>query len=198
MKVQQTEVQTDRVLTIPNAISCVRLLTIPVFMYLALVEQADGAAALVLVLGGISDFLDGYLARRWSQISRVGQLLDPVADRLSTLAVMVVFLVRSIVPWWFVLLLVGRDIYLAIQVGRLKKLGITGVPVNFVGKAATFYLLMSFPLLLWGSGTTSGIAALAWSVGVAMTIWGAGLYYYSAWLYQQEVRGMLAGSVGVA
>ncbi len=198
MKVQQTAVQTDRVLTIPNAISCVRLLTIPVFVYLALVEQADGAAALVLVLGGITDFLDGYLARRWSQISRVGQLLDPIADRLSTLAVLIVFLVREIVPWWFVLLLLSRDAFLSVQVARLKRHGVTGLAVNFIGKAATFYLLMSFPFLLWGSEATSGIASLAWTVGVAMAIWGAGLYFYSAWLYQREVRVILARSVAIA
>lgn len=198
MKVQQTAVQTDRVFTIPNAISCLRLLTIPVFVYLALVQEADGAAALVLVLGGITDFLDGYLARRWSQISRVGQLLDPIADRLSTLAVLIVFLVRDVVPWWFVLLLISRDAFLSIQVARLKRHGVTGLAVNFIGKAATFYLLMSFPFLLWGSEATSGIASLAWAVGVAMAIWGAGLYLYSAWLYQREVRVILSGSVAMA
>jgi cardiolipin synthase len=188
MQVQQTQVQTDRVLTLPNVLSAVRLLTIPLFVWLALVPEADGAAALVLVLGGLTDYFDGMLARRWNQISRVGQLLDPIADRLSTLAVLVVFLVRGVVPWWFVAVLVGRDAVLALQMAQLRRHGITGLPVNFVGKAATFHLMASFPLLMWGVSATSGPAELARIVGWALALWGAWLYLYSAWLYLRQAR----------
>lgn len=192
MRVQQTEVQTDRVLTVPNLLSGIRLLTIPLFVWLALVPQDDGAAALVLALGGITDFLDGMLARRWNQISRLGQLLDPIADRLSTLAVLIVFLVRGVVPWWFVVVLIGRDMVLAVHLGRLKRRGVTGLPVNFVGKAATFNLMMSFPLLLWGATAVAGPALAARALGWALAIWGAGLYLYSAGLYIRQSREVLA------
>ena len=192
MQVQQTQVQTDRVLTVPNILSAVRLLTIPVFLWLALVARADGLAALVLALGGITDYLDGMLARRWNQISRVGQLLDPIADRLSTLAVLLVFLVRGVVPWWFVVLLVGRDAVLAVRMAGLKRHGITGLPVNFVGKTATFNLMMSFPLLMWGVSALAGPANVARIVGWALALWGAGLYLYSGWLYLRQAHDVVS------
>jgi cardiolipin synthase (CMP-forming) len=192
MQVQQTQVQTDRVLTVPNLLSAIRLVSIPVFVWLALGPQADGAAALVLVVGGLTDYFDGMLARRWNQISRVGQLLDPIADRLSTLAVMIVFLVREVVPWWFVVLLLGRDLVLAVQMAVLKRHGVTGLPVNFVGKAATFYLMASFPLLMWGVTATAGPAQAARILGWALALWGAGLYLYAGWLYLRQARDVIA------
>ncbi len=191
MQVQATQVQTDRVLTLPNALSLLRLLSIPLFLWLALVEEEDGWAALTLALAGITDFLDGMLARRWNQISRVGQLLDPIADRLSTLAVMLVFLVRGAVPWWFVVLLLGRDVTLALRMATLKRHGITGLPVNFVGKAATANLMLSFPLLMWGVDADSGLALVAHVVGWALALWGAGLYVYSGLLYLRQARSVL-------
>lgn len=192
VQVQQTQVQTDRVWTLPNVLSGIRLLSIPLFVWLALGPQLDGLAALVLALGGITDYLDGMLARRWNQISRVGQLLDPIADRLSTVAVLVVFLVRGVVPWWFVAVLVGRDALLALQMARLKGHGVTGLPVNFIGKAATFHLLASFPLLMWGVGAMAGPANTARIFGWAFALWGAGLYLYSGWLYLRQARAVLA------
>lgn len=192
MQVQQTQVQTDRVWTVPNALSLLRLLAIPVFVWLALGPQEDLAAALVLVLIGLTDYLDGMLARRWNQITRVGQLLDPIADRLATLAVLVVFLVRGVVPWWFVLILILRDVTLAVEMSRLRSRGITGLPVNFVGKAATATLMSSFPLLLWGVGAESGLQLLARAVGWSLALWGAGLYLYSAWLYLRQGREVVA------
>jgi cardiolipin synthase len=192
MQVQQTQVQTDRVWTLPNVLSGIRLLSIPLFVWLALGPQDDGLAALVLALGGLTDYLDGMLARRWNQITRVGQLLDPIADRLSTLAVLVVFLVREVVPWWFVAILVARDLALALQMGQLKRHGVTGLPVNFVGKTATFNLLAAFPLLMWGVGASEGLANLARIVGWALALWGAGLYLYSGWLYLRQARDVMA------
>jgi cardiolipin synthase len=191
MQVQQTQVQTDRVWTIPNVLSGIRLLTIPVFVWLALGPEEDGWAAVVLALGGLTDYFDGMLARRWNQISRVGQLLDPIADRLSTVAVLVVFLVRGVVPWWFVALLVARDAVLAVQMAQLKRHGITGLPVNFVGKTATFNLLAAFPLLMWGVSALAGPALAAYAVGWAFALWGAGLYLYSGWLYLRQAHGIL-------
>lgn len=188
MQVQQTAVQTDRVWTLPNVLSGLRLLAVPVFVWLALGEQRDGVAALVLVLIGVTDYLDGVLARRWNQISRVGQLLDPIADRLATVAVLVVFLILGVVPWWFVAIMVARDVVLAIEMSALKARGITGLPVNFVGKAATATLMGSFPLLLWGHAADSGPALLALAIGWSLALWGLGLYLYSAGLYLRQGR----------
>lgn len=193
MQVQQTAVQTDRVWTLPNLLSMIRLATIPLFAWLVLARDADLLAALVLAIGGITDYLDGALARRLGQISRLGQLLDPIADRLSTITVLVVFLITGIMPWWFVALLVARDVVLAWELGRLRRVGITGLPVHFVGKLATFLLLLGFPLVLVGAGA----GALAWVgqvVGWALACWGAGLYWYAAILYIRQARGILAGS----
>ncbi len=193
MRAEQAQVR-NLVWTVPNLLSVVRLLSIPLFVWLALGPQEDGLAALVLVLGAATDFFDGILARRWDQVSRIGQLLDPIADRLSTLAVLIVFLVRGIVPWWFVVLLVGRDVILSIQMARLKTHGVTGLPVNFVGKAATFNLMLSFPLLLWGAAPQTWIQDLARVFGWALALWGAGLYLYSAVLYLRQARSVLAGT----
>jgi cardiolipin synthase len=190
MRVLEPQVS-DRVWTVPNLLSVIRLVTIPIFAWLALVPEQDALAALVLALGSITDYFDGMLARRWDQVTRLGQLLDPIADRLSTVTVLVVFLVRGIVPLWFVALLVLRDVVLTVQMAQLKGRGVTGLPVNWVGKAATFNLMLSFPLLLWGAGATSGLELLVRSVGWAFALWGAGLYLYSGLLYLRQARDVM-------
>ena len=192
MRVQEAAVQADRIWTVPNALSVVRLLTIPLFAWLALVPQEDALAALVLALGGLTDYFDGMLARRWNQVTRLGQLLDPIADRLSTVTVLVVFLIRGVVPLWFVALLVLRDAVLAIEMGRLKGRGITGLPVNYIGKAATFNLMVSFPLLLWGAEAQTLIEQLARVAGWGFALWGTGLYLYSGVLYVRQTRDVLS------
>lgn len=192
MDVQETQVPSDRVWTVPNAISGLRLLTIPLFAWLALVPEQDAAAALVLVIGGITDFLDGYLARRWNQVTRLGQLLDPIADRLSTITVLVVLLIRGVVPLWFVAILVLRDVILAVQMARLKGRGVTGLPVNFVGKAATFNLMIAFPLLLWGADPQGMFEEIARVAGWGFALWGTGMYVYSGVLYLRQSREVMA------
>lgn len=190
---QSTQVQTDRVWTVPNILSGLRLLGVPLFLWLILVPQADALAILVLVVAGFTDWLDGYLARRWQQISRLGQLLDPVADRLYILATLVGLLLRGIVPAWLVLLLVSRDVLMSIVLAVLKRKGVTGLPVHFLGKAATFCLLYAFPLLLLGDGT--GMAAeMAKIFGWAFAIWGAALYWWAAVLYIGQARRILAAA----
>lgn len=192
MRAQEPAVRTDLVWTVPNLLSVVRLLSIPLFAWLALVPEQDQAAAVVLALGGITDFFDGMLARRWNQVTRVGQLLDPIADRLSTITVLLVFLVRDVVPLWFVLVLVLRDVVLAVEMGRLKSRGITGLPVNFIGKAATFNLMIAFPLLIWGVDAQSAFDQLVRIAGWAFALWGMGLYLYSARLYVRQTREVMS------
>jgi len=176
VEVQSTEVQTDRVLTVPNMLSALRLLGVPLFLWLILVPEADWWAIVVLAIAGFTDWLDGYLARKWHQISRVGQLLDPIADRLYILATLIGLLLRGIVPLWFVLLLVSRDLIMSVVLAVLKRRGVTGLPVHFLGKAATFCLLYAFPLLLLGDGT-GWLADTAKIVGWAFAVWGTALYW---------------------
>jgi cardiolipin synthase (CMP-forming) len=191
VKVQETEVQTDRILTVPNVISFIRLLGVPLFLWLILVPEADGWALVLLVASGISDWLDGKIARATGQISRLGQVLDPVADRLYIAAALLGLALRGIIPWWLVGLLVARDVLLAALLPALKRRGLVGLPVHFLGKAATFCLLYAFPLLLLGDapGTLGEVAQV---VGWAFAIWGTALYWYAALLYLEQARRVFA------
>ncbi len=180
------EPATDRVLTLPNALSMLRLLGVPLFLWLVLTEH-DEAAVLVLMVSGVTDWLDGKIARRWNQMSRLGQLLDPTADRLYILATLVGLSVREIVPWWLTIALVGRDALLSLTLPLLRRHGHGPLPVHFLGKAATFNLLCGFPLLLLGEGD-SFVSQLAHAFGWAFAIWGTALYYWAAVLYVGQVR----------
>jgi cardiolipin synthase len=186
--VQETRVQTDRVLTIPNLLSFARLLGVPVFLWLVLVPQADGWAFVLLAVSGITDWLDGVIARATGQISRLGQILDPLADRLYIAATLLGLALRGIVPWWLVALLLGRDLLLLCFLPALRRRGLPALPVHFLGKAATFTLLWGFPLVLLGAGT-GGLSDLARVLGWAFVIWGTALYWYAGILYvEQAVR----------
>ncbi|MEZ5116765.1 MAG: CDP-alcohol phosphatidyltransferase family protein [Candidatus Nanopelagicales bacterium] len=185
MDVQETHVQTDRVLTIPNLLSFARLLGVPVFLWLILGPQADGWAFVLLVVAGITDWLDGKIARATGQISRLGQLLDPLADRLYIAAALLGLALRGIVPWWLVVLLLGRDLVLALFLPGLRRRGLTALPVHYLGKAATFCLLYAFPLLLFGDGTGT-LATVARVLGWAFALWGTGLYWYAGLLYVEQ------------
>lgn len=192
MKAQETAVQTDRVFTIPNILSFLRLLGVPVFLWLVLVEEADTLAIILLAVSGFTDYLDGYLARRWNQISRVGQLLDPLADRLYIFTTIIALTVREIIPLWFAILLVARDVYMTGIVALLRaRRGITGLPVHFLGKSATACLLYAFPLLLWGDGDGT-VPMLARVFGWAFVIWGVALYWWAAVLYTEQTRKVLS------
>jgi cardiolipin synthase len=197
--VQETEVQTDRVLTIPNMLSFLRILGVPVFLWLVLVPEADGWAVALLMVSGFTDWLDGTIARATGQISRLGQLLDPIADRLYIAATLVGLAIRAIIPWWLVALLLGRDLVLAVVLAVLKGRGVTGLPVHFLGKAATFCLLIGFPLLLLGAtaaGTGLSVADVSRVVGWAFAIWGTGLYWWAGVLYLVQARQILRAPAG--
>jgi len=182
--------RTTRVWTVPNLLSLARLAGVPVFLWLVLGPHADAWALGVLMLSGITDFLDGYLARKLNQRSSLGEVLDPAADRLYILAVVIGLGLRGIVPWWIVLLLPLRDAMLWGLVPFLRKRGYSALPVHFLGKAATFNLLYAFPLLLLGDG--DGVAAgLARVFGWAFAYWGIGLYWWAGLLYAWQVRKLL-------
>jgi cardiolipin synthase len=183
--------RTSRVWTLPNVISALRLLGVPLFLWLVLGPEADVWALVVLMVSGVTDWLDGYLARLLHQASRLGEILDPVADRLYILAVVLGLAFRDIIPWWVAIILPARDAFLWCLVPFLRSRGYSALPVHFLGKAATFNLLYAFPLLFIGDGT-SRVATLAETFGWAFAIWGIGLYWWAGILYAWQVRKLLA------
>jgi cardiolipin synthase len=180
----------DRIATLPNLLSAVRLLGVPLFLWLVLGPEQDGWALLVLVLAGFSDWLDGKLARALNQTSKLGQLLDPLADRLYILAVVVGLAVRGIIPVWLAVILPLRDLLLFPLVPVLRTRGYTALPVHFLGKTATAALLYAFPLLLLSDGTGTW-HDLARVFGWAFTIWGVGLYWWAGILYVYQLAQIL-------
>jgi CDP-diacylglycerol--glycerol-3-phosphate 3-phosphatidyltransferase len=179
----------DRVVTLPNALSVLRLVGVPFFFWLVLTEH-DGAAVLVLMVSGVTDYLDGKIARAWGQTSRLGTLLDPAADRLYILATLIGLTIRDVVPLWLTLLLIGRDVLLATTLPLLKRHGYGPLPVHYLGKAATFNLLCGFPLILLGEWTNT-VGDVAHAFGWAFAIWGTALYWWAGVLYLVQVRSLL-------
>jgi cardiolipin synthase len=172
----------DRLLTIPNLLSVLRLAGVPLFLYLLLGPRADGWALLVLVFAGLSDWLDGKLARWLDQMSNLGALLDPAADRLYVFCTLLAFVLRDIVPLWIALVLVGREVVVGVCLLILRQRGWGPFEVTYLGKAATFNLLYAFPLLLLAQGDTAW-AQIAQPFAYAFTAWGGALYLWSALLY---------------
>ena len=179
----------SRVLTVPNLLSALRLAGVPLFLYWVLVTEQDGRAILLLMAAGISDYADGKIARRYGQFSRLGQLLDPAADRLYILATLIALVARDGLPWGFAVALIARDVVLACGLLLLRAHGYGPLPVNFLGKAATFNLLYAFPMLLAALPERQDLLAtvfrpLAW----AFTTWGTVLYWAAGIAYVIQVR----------
>ena len=173
--------------TVPNALSVLRLLGVPVFLWLLLGPRADLAALLVLAAAGFTDWLDGVLARALHQTSKIGALLDPAADRLYILTTLLGLVLRNIIPWWLAAILIGRDLVLLLTVPGLRRLGLSALPVNYLGKAATFALLYAFPLLLIGAHHST-LADIAKPIAWAFTLWGTGMYLWAGVIYVQQYR----------
>jgi len=187
----------DRIMTIPNAISFARLLLVPLFLWLVLGPEADEWAFVVLMVSGFTDYLDGKLARHLDQTSKIGAILDPVADRLFILAVVIGLGLRDIIPLWLAVLLPLRDVFLFALIPFLRTRGYSSLPVHFLGKAATASLLYAFPLLLLGDAEGT-MADLANVFGWAFTIWGVSLYWWGGVLYAIQVKRLLATTPPVA
>ncbi len=171
--------------TIPNLLSVLRLALVPVFLYLILTDQPL-LAFLVLAVASFTDWLDGYLARRLNQITRLGALLDPAADRLYIFATLIGLAVTGAIPVWLPVVIIGRDALLTFTIPVLASRSYGPLPVHFAGKAGTFALLYAFPLLLladWWTSASFIILPIAW----AFAIWGVGLYWYAGYLYLKQV-----------
>lgn len=181
----------DRIWTVPNALSVLRLLGVPLFLWLLLGPEEDGWAIVVLMVAGFTDWLDGKIARWMDQGSRLGALLDPAADRLYIVSTLVALALRDVVPVWMVALLVGREVVLGVMLLVLRAHGWPPLQVHYLGKSATLLLLYAFPglLLADGDGLLAAVAApFAW----ALAIWGIALYLLAGIFYVIQVVGLLA------
>jgi cardiolipin synthase len=166
-------------LTIPNALTFLRFLGIPLFIWLALDQRADGWAILVLMIGGATDYFDGKLARALNQESRFGEIADPTIDRLYIAATIIVLYIRDAIPLWVILILVARDVSMAILALVIQMRGLPTLQVTYLGKAATFNLLYAFPFLLLALNT-NWYGTVAFIFGWAFTGWGVALYLATA------------------
>ncbi len=174
----------SRIFTIPNILSFIRLLLVPVFLVLIL-RGDDGLALLVLVVSSVTDYLDGVLARVLGQVSRLGQLLDPAADRLFIFSALIGLAVRGVIPWWLLAVIASRDVMLLVLGIILANHGYGPLPVHHLGKVATFCLFYALPILMIGQA----FPAAAWStapLGWAFVLWGAFLYWWAGVIYLVE------------
>ena len=187
----------DRIVTWPNALSAARLAGVPVFLWLVIgprTATTDVIAAALLGFAGISDWLDGKLARMLNQTSRLGQLLDPAADRLYIAVTIIALAVRGIIPWWLFGALAAREACVALALLVLRRrTDYAALQVSFVGKAATLCLMYAFPLLFLGAhdGDVSEVVRI---IGWAFAVWGVTLYWWAALLYLTQIRDLVKGA----
>jgi cardiolipin synthase len=180
----------NRIWTIPNVISFIRLLGVPLFLYLLLGPHHDVSAVIVLAIGGTTDWVDGFVARRMNSVSRLGELLDPFADRLYILATLVGFTVRGVVPYWLTAALLLREVVLGVALLVLRRHGYGPPPVHYVGKTGTFVLLGAFPVILLAAAVPS-IDSWAGPIGWGLAWWALGLYWAAAALYLAQTTQLL-------
>jgi cardiolipin synthase len=185
----------SRILTVPNVLSFIRLALVPVFLVLIVAGQ-DGYALLVLVVSSLTDFLDGQIARRFRQVSRLGQLLDPAADRLFIFAALIGLAVRGVIPWWLFIVIVARDAMLLILGIVLANVGFGPLPVHHLGKVATLCLFYALPILMIGQAWPAA-APIATPIGWAFALWGAFLYWWAGAIYVIETARLVRIPVGV-
>jgi len=182
----------NRILTVPNVLSALRLAGVPLFLYWVLVTEQDGRAILLLMAAGASDYADGKIARAYGQFSRLGQLLDPLADRLYILATLVALVARDGLPLAFAVALIGRDVFLACFLPVLRRHGYGPLPVTFLGKAATFNLLYAFPMLLAALPERDDLLSTVFRpLGWAFATWGTTLYWVAGLAYALQVRALV-------
>lgn len=179
----------SRVWTIPNVLSMVRLLLIPVFLVLLGIGELGWALVLIAV-SAITDFVDGYVARRFDQVSRLGQLLDPAADRLFILSTLLGLGWVGVLPWWLVAVIIGRDVLLLLLGVVLANHRYGPLPVHHLGKMGTFAILFAMPVLLLAAAFP-GTAWAALPVGWAAAIWGVFLYWWAGVAYALQAARLI-------
>lgn len=178
--------QAERIWTIPNLISFARLLLVPVVAVL-IFQGKDLAAVVVLAIAGISDYVDGWVARTFNQMSKLGRVLDPSADRLFIAVTLIGMAVRDRIPWWLVVAIGSRELLVGLTMPELARRGFVGYPVHLAGKAGTMALMYAFPLLLLSS-LPNIVGDVAYVVGWAAAMWGVYLYWTAGIVYLNQFR----------
>ena len=173
-------------LNIPNALTALRALGVPAFLYLFLIAEQPIASFVVIALGGITDYLDGKVARALNQTSDFGAKFDPTVDRLYIAAVIIALAIKDYLPWSLVVAIIARDLILFLVIIYQKLRGIPFFEVSFLGKAATFNLLYAFPFLLLEE--VAVIGPWCFAAGWSFAIWGISLYFYTG--IQYLVKGL--------
>jgi cardiolipin synthase len=189
---ERATVASQRILTIPNVLSFIRLLLVPVFFVL-IIAGYDAWALIVLIVSSLSDYFDGLIARRFNQVSRLGQLLDPAADRLFILAALVGLVIRGILPWWFAVIIVSRDVMLIVLGIILANHGYGPLPVHHLGKVGTLCLFYALPVLMLGHAFPN-LQFVTDPVGWAFAIWGAFLYWWGGIVYAAQTGRLVRSS----
>ncbi len=180
----------NRVLTVPNVISFFRIAMIPIFW--ALIVDHDTTQWGILLFGAVvaTDWVDGTIARRTGQVTELGKILDPVADRAAIAAGLIAVVVRGVFPWWAAALILARDVFIVVAGALLLRRGVR-IDVRMIGKVATFALMIAIPAISWGSlGLWPRAAAFA--IGWVAYIGGIVQYYIAAGAYVQDARRALA------
>jgi len=172
----------DRVWTWPNAVTAVRLALVPVYVWMLFATTYYIAAGLLLGALGATDWVDGYLARRLHQVTTLGKVLDPVADRVLVITAILTTAIYGAVPWWFAGLTLARELLVSLAVLLLAGLGAARIDVLWVGKAGTFALMTAYPWLLISDGPAGWqtfLNVIAWGVGIVGLVlaWAALLSY---------------------
>jgi cardiolipin synthase len=181
----------DRIVTVPNLITLVRLASIPVFIWLLFGAHRQTAAAILLACLGATDWIDGFVARRFHQVSTLGKVLDPVADRVLVATAVITIIIHGAVPLWFGVVTLAREVLVSLAVLLLASLGAKRIDVLWVGKAGTFALMFSYPAFLLGHGTAGWqgpIRDIAWVTGLI----GLGLAWIAAASYVPVARQALS------
>jgi cardiolipin synthase len=181
-----------RVLTVPNVISVVRLLCIPLFLWLLFIAEEPTASFILLGLLGATDWVDGWIARRYHQESELGKILDPVADRAVLFTAAIALTADGVVPLWVGIAVLARETVISIATLALAAAGARRIDVQWVGKAGAFFLFLAFPGFLWVDTLTPGafrdfLSFVTWT----LTILGLGFSYYAAFTYVPLARAAL-------
>ena len=178
----------DQVWNAPNLLSVLRLIMVPIFLWLLLNDHFLWGMV-VLASAGATDFFDGLIARRYNLVTRLGQLLDPAADRLYIFSTLVALTILGYIPFWLAAVVVSRDVVLAVAYVALANIGYGPLPVHILGKAATFALLYAFPLLIMAK-LWSAASEIILPIGWAFALWGVGLYWWAGAVYLLQVNSL--------
>jgi cardiolipin synthase (CMP-forming) len=186
-----TDAELARIVTVPNMISLVRLACIPLFLWILF--GLDNRAGAAWLLGGLgaTDWVDGYIARRWHQVSSFGKVLDPTADRLLFIVGVAAIIIDGSAPLWFAWAVVGREVVMSVALVTLTALGMKRFDVSWAGKAGTFDLMFAFPGFMLGATDFPGHTVFRW-LGWGFGIPGLALSYYAAVTYLPMMKRNLA------